>query len=216
MSTELTQVTTQPAAITEAQLTILTQRTPAEVIRQRPGPGGKLLSYVEHAWVTEQLNLAFNWAWSWGILEWRLLPEQDPSEVFVLGKLTIHSQNGDLVKSQFGSSDVKRDRQGKPISIGDDLKAASSDALKKCASLLGLALDLYHSDDDRHAEQPKAAPAASKPDQPNGGTHGNGHARDPMTAFWMAAHQKGLSQQQGQALLAQAGGDAAKALALLN
>ena len=90
------------------------------------------------------MNEAFGWAWSWDILEWRLVPDDDPQEVFVLGKLTVHTPRGDLVKTQFGSSDVKRSKStGIPLSIGDDLKGASSDALKKAASLLGLALDLY-------------------------------------------------------------------------
>lgn len=133
-----------PQQITEAQKAVLTQTTPPEVVKHRKGPGGKMLSYVEHSWVTQQLNLAFNWAWSWEIREWRLIPAEDPTEVFVLGCLTVHTPHGDLVKTQFGSAKVKRSKRGKqPLSIGDDLKAASSDALKKCASLLGLALDVY-------------------------------------------------------------------------
>jgi hypothetical protein len=134
-------------ALTPAQTAILGQRTPDHVIRHRLGPGGKVLSYVEHGWVTATLNEAFGWAWSWEILEWRLVPDDDPLEVFVLGKLTVHASERDLVKTQFGSSDVKRSKStGLPLSIGDDLKGASSDALKKAASLLGLALDLYRSD----------------------------------------------------------------------
>jgi len=35
-------------------------------------------------------------------------------------------------------------RRGEPsVSIADDLKAAASDALKKCASLFGVALEMY-------------------------------------------------------------------------
>jgi hypothetical protein len=144
MTNELT--TISGGAITEAQQAVLTQKTPSHVIKHRPGPGGKPLSYVEHAWVTATLNEAFGWAWSWEILEWRFIPVDDPREVFVLGRLTIHTDKGDLIKAQFGSSDVSRKRSGEPLSIGNELKAASSDALKKAASLLGLALDLYGSD----------------------------------------------------------------------
>jgi hypothetical protein len=32
-------------ALTQAQTAVLTQKTPKEVIRHRPGPGGKVLSY---------------------------------------------------------------------------------------------------------------------------------------------------------------------------
>lgn len=145
-------------AITDAQKAVLTQRTPPEHIKQRPGKGGKTFNYVEHAYVTRQLNLAFNWQWSWDILEWRMFPSEGmPAEVFVVGRLTIHTPAGDITKQQFGTSDVKTDKAGTPLSIGDDLKAASSDGLKKAASLLGLALDLYESDDMLPTRQPAQA-----------------------------------------------------------
>jgi hypothetical protein len=125
----------------------------------------------------------------------------------------VHTPHGDLVKTQFGSAEVKRARKtGLPLSIGDDLKAASSDALKKASSLLGLALDLYRSDDD-------------KPDQ-NGNGHAEGNGRiplgplrgktDPMTAFWLAVKERELSREEGKALLERAGGDPGQALALLD
>lgn len=127
------------SAFNEAQQAILTQQTPEYAILKREGPRGKTLSYVEHGWVTEQLNLAFKWNWSWEIKEAMLLPnDQDPNEVCVLGRLTVHSPKGDIVKMQFGSAKMK---QG--ITIGARFKAASSDGLKKAASLLGLALDLH-------------------------------------------------------------------------
>jgi hypothetical protein len=58
----------------------------------------------------------------------------------VLGKLTAAG----IVKMQFGASQVTRDRESKAlISLGDDLKAAATDALKKCATFLGVGLHLY-------------------------------------------------------------------------
>jgi len=162
-TTELT--TIDGAALTTAQTAILSQQTPASAILTRPGPGGKQLSYVTHSWVTATLNQAFGWAWSWEIQEWRLTPEAKPTEVFVLGKLTIHGQNGrDLVKTQFGSHSLKQ-----APSVGDALKAASSDALKKAASLFGLALDLYSSD------APKQRPPARKANGANGTAKRNGN-----------------------------------------
>jgi len=182
-------------AITEAQRQILTQKTPADVIRHRPGPGGRQLAYVEHRWVNEQLNLAFDWQWSWEIVEWRLLPnEAEPTEAFVLGRLTVHTPRGDLTKTQFGSAAVKRDKRGNVLSIGDDLKAASSDALKKAASLLGLALDLYGSEPQR---QP-ARKAPLKPQPANGKAKANGRwTHDAATVqklMAVAEQQLGLSQ----------------------
>lgn len=136
-------------AVSDAQQNLLTQRTPASVIKERPGKGGKKFRYVPHGWVTEQLNLAFKWGWSLEIASYQILPsDADPAEVIVQARLTVHTPAGDIVKTQFGAKDVIREKEtGRPLSVGDDLKAATSDALKKCASLLGIGLDLYYSDD---------------------------------------------------------------------
>jgi hypothetical protein len=72
--------------------------------------------------------------------------------------------------------------------------------------LLGLALDLYRSDDE-------------KPDGPDGDSRAGGNGRpkaDPMTAFWLAVKEREMSRGEGKALLERAGGDPAQALALLD
>lgn len=63
----------------------------------------------------------------------------------VKGVLIVHGIDGKTItKEQYGSQDILKDKQGNPsVSYGDALKGAASDALKKCASLLGIALDLY-------------------------------------------------------------------------
>src|SRR5205085_662824 len=65
-----------------------------------------------------------------------------------------------IVKTQFGGAEIKRHasgpRSGRPLSIADDYKAAASDALKKCASLLGIGLDLYGRDRPYEADEPAA------------------------------------------------------------
>lgn len=146
-------------AVDEAQQAILTQTTPDHAIKTRIGRGGKTLSYVSHDWVTRQLNNAFNWQWSFEIKSYLLLPPENPIEVIVNGRLTVITPKGNLTKEQFGGSDIKRTKNGDIISVADDLKAAASDCLKKCASLLGLALDLYG---DTPTEEEVAAKAALK------------------------------------------------------
>src|SRR4029077_16220123 len=47
-------------------------------------------------------------------------------------------------KMAFGTSQVTRTQgTGAVVSLGDDLKAAATDALKKCATFLGVGLHLY-------------------------------------------------------------------------
>jgi hypothetical protein len=189
-------------------MNVLTQSTPPAAIKTRRGRGGKTLSYVSHDWVTRQLNEAFNWQWSFEILSERILPDEAaPREVVVKGRLTIHTTHGDLIKNQFGSSEVKRTKSGDLISLGDDLKAAASDALKKCASLLGLALDLYG--DDSPTPPPPTSSVPSANGQPRR------RANDAMTSYWAEVRARGLPHSEGLTRLKQAGGDASKALQTL-
>jgi hypothetical protein len=111
---------------------------PADMLRQRKGNFGKTLDYVETHAVIKRLNDALESNWSFEILEHRVM--EQANEVVVLGKL---SSDG-ISKCQFGSSSITRVKEtGEIVSLADDLKAAASDSLKKCASLLGVGLHLY-------------------------------------------------------------------------
>ena len=113
---------------------VLTRPFPPELIKQRQGQGGKVLSYVETHAVIARLNEGLD-AWSFEIVRHEVLEE----EVIVVGKLNAEG----IIKMAFGGSAITRDRDGRPVSVADDLKSAASDALKKTASLLGVALELY-------------------------------------------------------------------------
>jgi len=109
-----------------------------EQIKQRKGSYGSMIDYVETHAVIKRLNEAFDANWSFEIVN----HEQLNTEVIVLGKLTADG----VTKSQFGSNRISTTKQGEVINIGDDLKAATSDSLKKCATLLGVGLHLYGGD----------------------------------------------------------------------
>lgn len=113
---------------------LLTRPFPPELIRQRQGQGGKMLSYVETHAVIARLNSSLE-AWSFEVIRHEILED----EVIVIGKLNAEG----IIKMAFGGSAITRDRDGRPVSVADDLKSAASDALKKTASLLGVALELY-------------------------------------------------------------------------
>jgi len=58
------------------------------------------------------------------------------------------SEYYEIVKEQWGGASIKRYSSTKAIiSLGDDIKAATTDSLKKCASLLGIGLHLYDRDE---------------------------------------------------------------------
>jgi hypothetical protein len=134
---------------------VLCRPFPPELIKQRQGQGGKTLSYVETHAVIARLNEGCE-AWSFEIVEHQILEE----EVVVVAKLTADG----VTKMAFGGSAITRDREGHPVSIADDAKAAGSDALKKAASLLGVALELYGG--SAPAIAPVSTPHAPRPAQP--------------------------------------------------
>jgi hypothetical protein len=125
-------------------MNILALPTPAESIKKRKTPSGVELSYVSHSYITQKLNQVLGLHWSFEIASHEIVDHHDqnlPSEVVVLGRLRIVINNTTstvITKEQFGSQAIKSD-----MSIGDTFKSAASDALRKCASLLGIALDLY-------------------------------------------------------------------------
>jgi hypothetical protein len=116
--------------------TLIEQPFAPSLIRQRKGSFGQTLDYIETHVVIQRLNDAFEGNWSYEIAEYTQLED----EAVVLGRLTAEG----IVKQQFGSSKITRAKNGgESISIGDDLKSAASDALKKCATLMGIGLHLY-------------------------------------------------------------------------
>ncbi|HEX8600219.1 MAG TPA: Rad52/Rad22 family DNA repair protein [Chloroflexia bacterium] len=140
--------------LSEAQVDFLLQRTPRHEIKYRQGRGGLQFAYVEHGYVTERLNMVFGFNWDFEVVDKQILED----EVVVEAKLTVRTPGGQtIVKTQFGGADIKRhasgNKNGRPLSIADDFKAAASDALKKCASLLGVGLDLYGRDRPDETEQ---------------------------------------------------------------
>lgn len=129
---------------TKALLDALSTPFPREAIKQRrQGNSGKALSYVEGFTVIRRLNAATGGRWSWQIksFEFRPLPPtsngNEQSLIVVTGELTI---DGLGTRAGVGVQKVVE-------ASGEDLvKGASTDALKKAATLFGVGLELYGED----------------------------------------------------------------------
>jgi hypothetical protein len=117
--------------------------------------GGVELTYITGEQVTSRLNEVLGVEnWSFRVLRHDIDKEAD--EVWVLGELTATIDGVTIVKQQFGSQKLKRSRStGTALDLGFDLKGASTDAMKKCASLLGIGLYLSK----KPEQQRPAAPA---------------------------------------------------------
>jgi hypothetical protein len=159
----------------EAQYRILCGRTPKKYIKTRPGKGKKTFSYVPHGYVVGVLNKAFGFNWDVETLPWgdgnyyryippKYGPDRDGKEVkyhngsyLVQVKLTLRIMKlreandpdsgfelvATIVKTATGEKEELRG-----MTPGGHVKSAESDGLKKTATRLGVALDLYWQDAD--------------------------------------------------------------------
>jgi hypothetical protein len=138
------------------QLGFLMSATPAQYIRKRKAKGPGEWDYVSGAYIKKVLNLMFGWDWDFRILDYKF--DLNIKQAFVHGELTCRANNRTIVKQQFGRVDIKfrvewiegkKAVTDQPMDLGNDLKAAATDALKKCAAELGIAADIYSPDDFR-------------------------------------------------------------------
>lgn len=128
--------------VSEQQLIKMLQSTPKQHVYKRAGRGGKAFDYVTGSYCLKWLNFVFGWNWDFEMVE----HGKEADHVWVMGRLTVRGlkPGEQIVKTQFGRSEVKKLKAGGGyVDYGNDLKAAGTDALKKCASMLGFASDIY-------------------------------------------------------------------------
>ncbi len=119
--------------------------------------------YVPIEEVRKRLNKVFDCKWNFCILE----STNTEDSIVIKSRLEVDI-NGQLIsKESFGSSEIKKynrgPKEGKPIDLGNDYKAAQSDALKSCAKMLGVGNFLEEHEEivepkeqqEEHKEQPK-------------------------------------------------------------
>lgn len=97
--------------------------------------------------------------WSFRLLA--MGEEPDSEECWAFGEITATINGVTVVKQDYGSQAFKKARStGKYVSKWDDKKSAATDALKRCARLLGVGLDAWanerapswHPDEDERRE----------------------------------------------------------------
>lgn len=176
---ELEQVTRGKSILNQNQVQKLFNSTPRKSRYKRPGKGGSQWDYVKTSYVRQVLNSVFGFNWDFEV-ETSVAEAFDVAQktgtIVVKGILTGRTQaDGNWVeikKTQFGRKEVafKKDTKD-PLDFGNDMKAACSDALKKCASLFGVAADIYEAEEfveyeivgsDESDERKKRAKALTK------------------------------------------------------
>ena len=119
--------------------------------------GGTRLTYIPVAAVIQRLNEVLGVdAWSLKIVS-VYRDATDPDFIVAQIMLTAEFEREVVTRDAVGGQRIKRTRDGGIIDLGDEMKGAVSDALKKAAQTLGVGLYLTGVD-EHHTETPSSAP----------------------------------------------------------
>lgn len=137
-----------------AQLSVLLQKTPKDQIKKRllnpkkpkhPKDNPEL-SFIEHSYVVETLNMAFFFDWGYKVV-WK---DRIGSEVIVEVELMVRLPNGkEITKTGFGGA--RKIENNTNQKWADVYKSAVSDGIKVAASKIGIGIDLYSKDEKQMA-----------------------------------------------------------------
>lgn len=137
---------------------------PFDKTYQRQIPGGRSLTYITGEQVVSRMNEVFGPRWDWTPDE----PKIREDEIYLSGTLTVEivpegkEYGHNVSRAAFGGATIKRRRPtvtqnpdgsvkeipGAMLSLGNDIKAADTDAFKKAAAKFGVGLYLSERSDD--------------------------------------------------------------------
>lgn len=138
------------SGLATAQIQKFFSVTPKDKIKTRPAKGGGEWNYVSGSYVTQVLNSLFGFNWSFEVLTsmQEALATANTGSVVVQGRLKVKIGDQWITKEQYGRKEVAYKKGTRdPLDFGNDMKAAATDAKKKCASELGLFADVYSQED---------------------------------------------------------------------
>lgn len=140
----------------------LSEPFPREVERSMK-KGGTSLTYIPISEVITRLNTVLGIEnWSYEVRDCHR-DALDPEWVIAHVRLTVVIDSNVVYKDGFGGQKIKRMKNGDPVDLGDEMKGAVSDSLKKAAQALGVGLYLARSDESLQLEQEIAEEEAIAP-----------------------------------------------------
>lgn len=140
---------------------LLTEPFPAEMERTL-NKGGVSLVYIPVSEVINRMNKIIGVEnWSYQVKTWQQLGTSIVAHV----TLTVEIDGKTIMRDGVGGQKIKLSKSQEPLDIGDELKGAVSDALKKASQTLGIGLYLARSDDAMEIEQ--AIDASNEPLTPH-------------------------------------------------
>lgn len=163
-------------AISQHSREVLERPLDRQRVKSRQGGGNMTFDYIPTDYAIQLLNEAFDYSW-----DSRVFHHENLGDAVIVGvELKVWDENGNpIVKQQFGSCNINRG-----VDVGAAFKGASSDGLKKCASQLGLALELYRDDLPAPGFTPpqRSAPQRGAPAAPSAPLPPARPARPPQPA----------------------------------
>ena len=126
----------------EVNLEMLTAPFPPEALEQRAGGNGRSFTYIKTHAVINRLNRACHYQWDWRIIEQHM----EADLLVCRGELTIPGLG---TKAAVGVQEIR------PGGGADLYKGASSDAMKKAATMFGVGIELYGPDVEAADYQPR-------------------------------------------------------------
>ena len=169
---KMEQVTRTESIFNANQVQKIFNSTPQRYKYQRPAKGGGEWTYVRVGYIRRVLDSISGFNWSF-LVDTTLTEAFDVAlktkSCVVKGILKINVRYDgkwvEVIKEQWGRADVKfKKGTNEPLDFGNDMKAAATDALKKCSQLLGIAADVYDPEEfmpieilgsDEHSEKKK-------------------------------------------------------------
>jgi hypothetical protein len=119
--------------------------------------GGASLTYIPVSEVITRLNKVLGIdSWSFNILSCErdaLDPDYIVAHVRLMWYTDGTRPENAVVRDGFGGQKIKRTKTGDIVDLGDEMKGAVSDALKKAAQTLGVGLYLARSDEAMDVEE---------------------------------------------------------------
>lgn len=155
MDLDINQVTRTTSLLNQNQIQKLWNSTPQRYKYARAAKGGGTWTYIKASYVRKVLDSVFGFNWSFEV-------ETSLAEAFeiakatkvcvvkgtLIGRVKADGEWVELRKTQFGRAEVKFKKNSQDLlDFGNDMKAATSDCLKKCASLMGIGADVYEADE---------------------------------------------------------------------
>lgn len=155
-------LTVGKSILSPKQISVISKPTPPEFLYKRKGRGGNEFTYVKGHYIKQKLNEIFGHMWDFVIVD----KGREGNQLWVHGRLVVHfNPTFSITKEQFGGAEIKfitedkKDEKGntvmnrwnkpvkvptdQPVDLADDYKAATTDALKKCANEWGICNDVY-------------------------------------------------------------------------